>query len=181
MTPVLVNDTPVVGPDPLRVVWEALEARGCDPHGAEHDFRARCPAHDGENRGALHVAEGADRRAVLYCFRGCRAEAVVRALGLGWGDLFRPGHHRYRRRPQARPGPRGRVEVVLEGLELVGIPVRGMWIADRCPYCDAPGLWIRSTPEGLIDAECVNGCAHEEILGALETIVAIREATDGAR
>src|SRR4051812_40949400 len=48
----------MIGPDPLDTVWAALDAAGYDPHGQEHDFRARCPGHDGENRDALHVSEG---------------------------------------------------------------------------------------------------------------------------
>ena len=46
--------------DPLRTLWDALEARDCRPKGRAHDFRARCPAHDGDNPQSLHVSIGAD-------------------------------------------------------------------------------------------------------------------------
>src|SRR5829696_3558874 len=108
-------------PDPMQVVHDALEAAGCEPRGPLHDFRARCPGHDGENRDALHVSEGADRRAVLWCFRGCEPEAIVRALGLAWRDLFPPGHRRNRRRARPRTSAKGRAEVVLEGFALLEI------------------------------------------------------------
>lgn len=171
-----------VGPHPLATVWQALDAGGYAPHGAEHDFRARCPGHQGDNPGALHVSEGADRRALLHCFRGCEPDRIVRALGLQWRDLFPAGHHRHHRRPRPRPMPRGPVEVLLDGLHIAGIGVRGLWVADACPYCDAPAMWIRSTRAGGVDCECANGCLRAEIVGALETIVAIREARrDGRR
>lgn len=170
-----------MSPDPLTTVWHALDAAGCGPHGKEHDFRARCPGHEGENPEALHASEGADRRVVLHCFRGCEPEQIVRALGLAWRDLFPAGHHHHQRRARPRPRPRGPMEVVLDGLALAGISYRGMWVADQCPYCSAGGLWLYMGPQGGVGAECANGCARTEILGALETIVAIEEARNGAR
>ena len=90
----------VVSGDPLRLLWDALEAHGCEPHGAEYQFRARCPAHDGDNGSALSVRMGADGRAVLYCHaHQCSAEAITASLGLQVCDLFPDGHHRGRRYP----------------------------------------------------------------------------------
>ena len=89
--------------DPVQLVRGALEVAGCRPHGRSYDFRARCPAHDGENRESLHASVGADGRAVLYCFaRQCPAEDICGALGLTVADLFPPGH-RYARRLPLRP------------------------------------------------------------------------------
>jgi hypothetical protein len=49
------------------------------------------PAH-GKGRGdrapSLHVSEGRDARAVLYCHAGCSTDEVVSALGMTLSDLF---------------------------------------------------------------------------------------------
>ena len=45
------------------------------------------PAHK-DRRNSLSVAMGDDGRALIKCFGGCEAEAVVRALRLEWSDLF---------------------------------------------------------------------------------------------
>lgn len=50
---------------------------------------ALCPAHDDRNP-SLSVGEGADRRVLLHCHRGCDSEAIVAALGLTMSDLFPP-------------------------------------------------------------------------------------------
>jgi hypothetical protein len=167
--------------DPLVTVWQALDLNQCQPHGELHDFRGRCPAHNGDNREALHVVEGAYGRCLVHCFVGCETDAVVHALGLEWRDLFPPGHYQNRRRARPRTSPRGPVEIVLEGFDLLGIGVRGRWIADRCPFCDAPGLWVQAEPDGSVVVNCADGCARENVLGALEAQVAIAEASRGAR
>ena len=75
--------------DPLRIVWDALDAGGYGPHGQAHDFRSRCPGHDGDNRDALHVSAGAGGVALLWCFaHGCSIEEIVEPLGLRMRDLF---------------------------------------------------------------------------------------------
>jgi len=87
--------------DPLRLLWDALEAHGCEPRGPEHELRARCPAHDGDNASALSVAIGADGRALVHCHAyGCEADAIAAALGLQVADLFPDGHHRLESAPQ---------------------------------------------------------------------------------
>jgi hypothetical protein len=85
--------------DPLTTVWEALEFGGYEPHGELHHFRARCPGHQSDNREALYVSEGADRRVLVYCHaHGCEPRLIVTAVGLTMSDLFPGGHHRARRR-----------------------------------------------------------------------------------
>jgi hypothetical protein len=79
--------------DPLTVVWMALEAHDCKPRGESYNFRARCPAHDGDNADALHVQVGADGRAVLYCHaHRCEAKKITDAIKLDVTDLFPDGH-----------------------------------------------------------------------------------------
>jgi hypothetical protein len=171
--------------DPLRTLWDALDAHGCRPRGKPHDFRARCPAHQGETRDSLHVALGADGRAVLYCFaHGCEAEAIAQALGLGVQDLFRDGHRFARQRP-TRPvrrsdfsGPAHILANVLFALERLGEPWRLMLTSD-CPYCGAQGAWLqvrsRGTvltsgfidPDGRVEFDCPNGCDTGNYVQAL--------------
>ena len=45
------------------------------------------PAHE-DRSPSLSIAEGRDGRVLLHCFSGCRPEAILQALGLGWSDLF---------------------------------------------------------------------------------------------
>lgn len=49
------------------------------------DFMAQCPAH-GDGRPSLHVSQGGIG-AVLNCFAGCSADAIVSALALTMADL----------------------------------------------------------------------------------------------
>jgi hypothetical protein len=171
--------------DPVRLVWDALEARDCRPHGRAFDFRARCPAHGGDNRSSLHVGVGADGRAVLWCFaHQCTVEAIVDALGIAVADLFPDGHQRAHRLPP-RPvrrsdftGPAHTVATVLYALEKAEQPWRLMLVSD-CPYCGSPGAWLRARspghvlPNGLhdvggaVDVDCPDGCDSDNYVQAL--------------
>jgi hypothetical protein len=163
----------------LAVVRAALESRGCDPHGPEHSFRSRCPAHDGDNASALVVREGADERVVLWCHRGCATEDVVRALGLSWSDLFAPGHRHARRRRHIASTPTRPADLVLACLRRLEIAYRAtaspdMWVAKQCPHCNADArypLWILEDDRGRITLSCFNGCGQEDVLAALPGLV----------
>jgi hypothetical protein len=86
--------------DPLRTLWDRLDAGGYEPHGEPCAFRARCPAHEGENREALSCSIGADGRALAHCHaHDCDVQDVTAALGLDVCDLFPAGHRRARRLP----------------------------------------------------------------------------------
>ena len=143
------------------------------PHGKAHDFRARCPAHGGQNKESLHVCVGTDGRAVLWCFAyQCSAEAITATLGLGMSDLFPDGHHRARRLPPV-PVRRGDftgaaldVANVFYALELLGEPWQLMLTSD-CPHCGAQGAWLRASSAGGVDADCPDGCDVERYTGAL--------------
>ncbi len=54
--------------------------------GGEHDFKAKCPAHD-DNHASLHVTWKTDR-VLMRCFAGCTTEQIMEAAGLVWADLF---------------------------------------------------------------------------------------------
>ena len=70
-------------------------------------WRARCPAHDGENRDVLSIGETGDGTVLVKCFHGCSAADVVGAVGLELADLFprldwqkKGMHHARPRRPR---------------------------------------------------------------------------------
>jgi 5S rRNA maturation endonuclease (ribonuclease M5) len=69
---------------PLERVRGALADHGSRPSGPSG---WTCPAHD-DQRASLSVTETADGKVLLDCHRGCQSDAVVRALGLQWTDLF---------------------------------------------------------------------------------------------
>lgn len=157
--------------EPLRAVRDALDARGYTPTGEPHDFRSRCPAHDGENDHALHVWEGGEGTALVHCFRGCDTRDVVRALGLTMRDLFPPGHHRAR--PIRGVGKPVRfADRVLQQLGRLGIPYRstaspGFWVA-LCPGCRSrSALWINEDDRGRVTLSCAGGCEQVDVLRAL--------------
>jgi hypothetical protein len=161
-----------VSGDPLRLLWDALEAHGCRPHGKPYEFRACCPGHDGDNRTALSVKVGADGRAVLWCHaHQCNVETITGALGLQVADLFPDGHHRGRRyplRPVKRSDFRGgarHVANVLAALERLDEPWTLMLTSD-CPYCGEPGAWLRASNDH-VDVDCPGGCGPHEFTQAL--------------
>ena len=63
-------------------------------------YMARCPSHE-DRQASLSISEGDDGRALLWCFAGCKWEAVTAALGLLPADLFPP-----REAPISAPPPR---------------------------------------------------------------------------
>ena len=62
-------------------IVQALEAHGCRPQGYGFYWRADCPAHSDSER-ALDIREVGQRRILMHCTAGCRAEAIGKALGL---------------------------------------------------------------------------------------------------
>jgi DnaJ-domain-containing protein 1 len=52
------------------------------------EYRARCPAHQGNSDNSLSIKEGDDGRALLRCHASCDLQDIVGALGLGAVDLF---------------------------------------------------------------------------------------------
>lgn len=166
--------------DPLRLLWDALEASGCEPHGAEYQFRARCPAHDGDNSTALSVRVGADGRAVLWCHaHQCSAESITASLGLQVCDLFPDGHHRGRRYPLrhvARSDFDGSARTlvnVLAALEAIDEQWRVL-LTCACPYCGHPGAWLRASHDH-VDVDCPNGCGTTEFVQALLGLLTTKE------
>jgi hypothetical protein len=154
---------------PLQLVWDALYARDCQPHGAPHDFRARCPAHGGGNPDALHVFVGADGSVRFWCFASeCEYEDITRAIGMDARDLFPTGHHRARRRrlPDGRradfAGHARTAANVLAGLEMIGAD----WYLELrcdCPYCGSAAALLQASPR-FARLSCP-GDSHAEELG----------------
>ena len=172
--------------DPLTTMWEALEFGDYEPHGQPYDFRARCPVHGGDNRDALKVTEGVDRRVVLWCHaHGCDPRLIVTALGLTMADLFPPGHRRGRRRPLEpvrRSDLDGNAQAVastLHALDTLGLPWQAMVTTD-CPYCDSPGAWLRtnSGPDKP-HVDCPDGCTTSQFTSALAGRLTLAQHLDG--
>jgi hypothetical protein len=61
------------------------------------EFRARCPAHNGNSDNSLSIKEGDDGRALLICRANCDLKDIVDALDLSVVNLF--AHN-------GRPGPK---------------------------------------------------------------------------
>jgi hypothetical protein len=154
--------------DPLRTLWDRLDAGGYEPHGEPFAFRARCPAHDGTNREALSVSVGADGRALAHCHaHDCDVQDVTAALGLDVCDLFPAGHKRARRvgMPEVArrdfKGPAGDVAHVLYALEQLDLGWR-CELAMYCPACGDPAKLVASS---LYDTfvSCPNFCTAEKV------------------
>lgn len=69
---------------PVEKVLDRLE----DYKARRNEFRARCPAHNGNSEDSLSIKEGDDARALLICRAGCDLQNIVHALGLEVVDLF---------------------------------------------------------------------------------------------
>ncbi len=54
--------------------------------GKEHQFTARCPAHD-DKRNSLSLSED-DDKIVIHCFAGCSPEKIVLSMGITMAELF---------------------------------------------------------------------------------------------
>jgi hypothetical protein len=159
--------------DPLRLLWDALEAQGYRPRGKVYEFRARCPGHDGDNPTSLSVRVGADGRAVLWCHaHQCDVKTITSALGLQVVDLFPDGHYRGRRYP-VQPlkrsdfaGAARTVANVLHALEEIGENWKLM-ISSDCPCCGSMGGSFRANSDGHVDADCPEGCNAENYVRGL--------------
>ena len=165
---------------PCATLWDALDARGCDPCGPQHDFSARCPAHD-DTDPSLSVREGVDRRALVHCFAGCATRAVLAALGLDWRDVFPAGHRKARRlRLQAPPpGARNATQIAntLAALDAAGID---WWltVATTCAHCGGAGAWIRGRSGRDLYVDCPNGCGPAAFAQALAGRVLLAREAD---
>lgn len=164
--------------DPLTIVRDALERAGCAPHGPAHDFRARCPGHDGGNPESLHVCEGVDRRALVHCFAHlCDTERITSALSLSVSDLFPPGHYRAQRRPLPDANRTdftgsGRLAAnVLLAQERLGRGWRVTLVLDACPYCGSPNAGVLIGSTGKPWAHCEGSCTARQIESALANLI----------
>ena len=150
--------------DPLRIVWDALDAGGYGPRGPLHDFRARCPGHDGDNATALHVHAGAGGTALLWCFaHGCSTEEIVEPLGLRTRDLFPldPGSSgrplRMARREDFTGNARTAANLLLAFEQLDERWGLAFWL-DECPSCERQHAQISINAAGEPRVYCGRGC-----------------------
>jgi hypothetical protein len=52
------------------------------------EFRARCPAHNGNSEDSLSIREEENGKVLLHCHSGCECEEILDALDLEMSDLF---------------------------------------------------------------------------------------------
>ena len=159
--------------DPLRIVWDALAAGDYGPHGQAHDFRSRCPGHDGDNPDALHVSTGAGGVALLWCFaHGCSEEEIVAPLGLRVRDLFPVdlGDSGRRLRTARREDFTGNARIVANVLKALGdLGERwglALWL-DECPNCERERMQLSINSAGEPRVYCGRGCDLRMIEQAL--------------
>lgn len=168
--------------DPLAALYEDLERGDYDPRGPEHDFRSRCPGHGGDSH-SLHVCEGVDRRAVLYCFaHQCEPATIMAALGRSVRDLFpdddgtpyRPGTGQRKRADVERDA----TATLLAHLGMAGIGWHhgrllsgeenpDFFVADYCPACASPRMLIQRASEKETIVSCAMGCKPRAIRACL--------------
>lgn len=168
--------------DPLKTVWDALEAAGYAPHGQAWAFRSKCPAHAGGNPDSLSVSLGADGRALVHCHaHGCDVESIVAAIGLTVAGLFPAGHRHARRLdvPRAsRPdftGPARDVANILYAVDHLDDEWRCELIL-RCPACgDSRALFVASTRHPTF-LSCPNACTATQAAQVLAGALADRRA-----
>jgi len=73
-------------------------ARLTDVRPTRGGWDAQCPcadhnpssSHPGDQHPSLHVGIGGQGQILLKCRVGCKTDAVLQSLGLGWSDLFPP-------------------------------------------------------------------------------------------
>jgi hypothetical protein len=166
--------------DPLVVVWDALDAHGCNPFGNPSQFTASCPMTDHEDRSpSLSVGTGSRGQALLNC-HGCGApyEQIAAAIGLNTTDLWPEDCRNGRRLPGVAP-PIPMSDLVLRALVRLGIDYRRtladdpMWAADHCPICQRPDkwpLWLGEDYRRRFYVTCAGGCDQIAVLDALGVI-----------
>jgi hypothetical protein len=118
---------------PITLVLSKLH--GVTPKGNGKGWRALCPVH-GDTEPSLNVTAGNDGQAVLNCFVGCKAEEIVKKLGLTMPDLFpREMRQQPRRTPitlEMLAGDKGLPAAFLKSLGLRDLAGGGVAI----PYRD---------------------------------------------
>ena len=64
-------------------------------HKSGDGFRAKCPAHGGDNDSILSVRETEDGHVLLHCFHDCSVVEILDSIGLTWPDIMpeRLTHH----------------------------------------------------------------------------------------
>jgi hypothetical protein len=170
--------------DPMRRMWDLLDAANCSPEGEPHDFIAICPAHQGERRN-LAVTEGVDGRVLLNCLaHGCDWRAITNALGVDGRALFRLGHKKGKQRGyHEKPAPVRSLSAgaaFIDSLTLAGYRWNAAVMLDECPFCMAEHCVLRvfdgeGSDRFVVSVDCVDGCGADEVRRAVETRAAIAE------
>jgi hypothetical protein len=68
---------------------------------SQSGFIAKCPAHN-DDKQSLSINDSSER-VLLNCFAGCPPEAIVRAIGIDWKQLFHNSNN-YSKKSWSRDG-----------------------------------------------------------------------------
>jgi hypothetical protein len=159
--------------DPLKTIWDALEAGGYRPHGKPYDFHSRCPGHDGDSADSLHISIGADGRALLHCHaHGCDVEQITGALDLTVASMF-PAGHRRARRLEVRPARRADFTgAALEAADMIAAldQLGEDWRVElilMCPGCGDGGALFVASSRHRSFMSCEGACTVQMVSQAL--------------
>lgn len=108
---------------PVEKVLERLE----DYKKRKNEFRARCPAHNGNSKDSLSIKEGDDGRALLVCHADCDRRNIVNALELEMVDLFARDNNGYPSRGTAKKATRKKGSAKEETLTTDELPDGTYW------------------------------------------------------
>jgi hypothetical protein len=116
-----------------------------------------CPAHD-DRRPSLTVSRGDDGRWLVFCFAGCRTEAILVAAGLAWADLFpmRPRGARavpIRRRPRRPDRIRELLERDRRAAARLARYIPAYRLADEVRDFRTDATWLRHQASGAGDTD----------------------------
>ncbi len=64
-------------------------------HKSGNGYRAKCPAHGGDNDSILSIREAENGGLLIHCWHGCETKEVLDSIGLTWADIMpeRLTHH----------------------------------------------------------------------------------------
>ncbi len=167
--------------DPLDTIWQALDRHGCQPRGPAHQFRARCPACEGNSADTLSIGIGADGRALLWCFRcGRAAPEIAAAAGVAAHELYPTGHHLgnpFLALPEAGRsefvGHYRTVANVIKADQDAGQDYR-IEIIGSCPFCGSASSRLVIPPDRVPFVHCAGGCGWRTYRLGLAGLVADR-------
>lgn len=161
--------------DPFAIVWDALARGGYGPRGKLHDFRCRCPGHNGDNPTALHVWDKRGDGSVWFTCHAhyCSNDEIIEPLGLRWPDLYPAGYYgdskkrlTTARRSEFTGRAREAADLLLAASRLDEPWSVCLWL-NRCPSCEFAYFLYSVGSQRESQATCPRGCDTQMVTKAL--------------